>query len=240
MPGARSGCWNGLAGVERERKLPCPIGKLEIAGLVGGRAGADLRRGLIDLHREDLGRLEVLLVRSPDLIGTAGDHVLDNRPQRTLLLGRIGDLPGRPQHHYRAVVEGVVARAPREHDLVDEGGRQAADRPVSQGPKRAAGRGAVQINGLSIPCVDRGGHVRMPVVHEPDVADERLVENGVDQFPVVAPPPRLPADAGPLGGCEGAPQERPVLWIGGHAPSQLSSSLRMTASESRIASPTVP
>src|ERR671921_882421 len=74
-------------------------------------------------------------------------------------------------------------------------GRAGQDQAVDQGHGDAdvhvraqaepAPGGAVQVQRLPDPGVAGGDDVRLAVDHEPDVADEALVEDGVDGGPVV-------------------------------------------------------
>lgn len=54
----------------------------------------------------------------------------------------------------------------------------------------------MEIERVTDPGVDRGDHNRSAIVNEPDMANQSLVEDRIDQLAVVAPPFGKPADLG--------------------------------------------
>jgi hypothetical protein len=149
----------------------------------------------------------------------------------------------------------VMERRPGEYQLVDETDCDAAWGAVPECPECPVAAGTVEVEDLPLPGVDRRDDEGLPVVDEADMADQGLVQDRVDDVSVVAAATRLAEDPGPLG----------LFVLGGHSPMvgttpitaltnsraairhsgvlqaaiQLSSNLRITASESRIASATV-
>ena len=106
------------------------------------------------------------------------------------LLVEIGDLGGVPMSHDRAVVDvGVVGR-PGHDQAVDEGhGHAHLDAGFAGVAEQSAGRRAVQID--TCPCGHRPG-ARPPgnpwSVWQADVADDALVQDGVDRGAVIEAP----------------------------------------------------
>jgi hypothetical protein len=71
-----------------------------------------------------------------------------------------------------------VERRPRQDDAIEEGDGDAHRHTREE--TEAAAAGAVQVNGLPHAGIAGWERVGLPVDHEADVADEALVEDGVD------------------------------------------------------------
>jgi hypothetical protein len=88
-------------------------------------------------------------------------------------------------------------------------GRAGQDQAVQQGDgdadvhagaqAEAAAARPVQVDDVADPGVAGRDHERLAVDHEPDVADEALVEDGVDGLPVEGSPLGQPAEPRPVG-----------------------------------------
>jgi hypothetical protein len=90
----------------------------------------------------------------------------------------------------------VVERRAREHDAVDQRDREAGVDAVLERAQRAAGGRAVDQHLVADARLQRRDHGRLAVVHEAEVADERLVEDRVDRVAVVEAAVGDPAEFG--------------------------------------------
>ncbi len=117
----------------------------------------------------------------------------------------VGDLPGGPEDHDGPIVHRMVEGAPRHHQSVDDGGHDADLGAGAERLPRARGGGAVQVDRVADPGVDRGEAARGAVaVVEGDVADQRFVEDRVDRGAVVVAPLGVTVDLRALGRCRHA------------------------------------
>lgn len=117
----------------------------------------------------------------------ARSDVLDDGRDRPALLLRVVDALGRREDHDRPVVQRVVERRAGEHEAVDQRDGHARLHARRQRPQGVVAGGPVEVQVIPDACVDHRDHRRASVDREPHVAHERLVENGVDHDPVVAP-----------------------------------------------------
>jgi hypothetical protein len=76
---------------------------------------------------------------------------------------------------------------------------QAGVHAAVERSQHATGRRAVDVDLIAEPCVERRDHVGLVVVHEAEVAHERLVEDRVDHGAVVHAALGLPTDACAVG-----------------------------------------
>ena len=123
--------------------------------------------------------------------------MIDDGGQCLVALGPSADRLRAAAHHHAAVVHRVVELALGQHEAVDDRGRQAdlcRDSPCD--PR--AGRD-MDVEVLPDPRMDDGKHERTVGI-EAEVADERLVEDGVDQRCVVGDPARVPMGGRARGG----------------------------------------
>ena len=94
QPGARGELWVGdrRERLQRERDDAGPDVEVHVLVVVDGRAGADLRRRLVERQREHLRRLELLAVGRADVFPAARHEVLAERFERAqLLLGVVDE-----------------------------------------------------------------------------------------------------------------------------------------------------
>jgi hypothetical protein len=124
--------------------------------------------------------------------------VLDQGAKGGVLLLGIDDQARATQHHHGPVLERMVEGGSCQDDAVQQRDGDAHRHARPQAEPAAAG--AVQVEGLAGARVPGRDHVRLAVHHEADVADEALVEDGVDGVAVVGGPLGQPPDPGPLGG----------------------------------------
>jgi hypothetical protein len=180
---------------EREREHPGPDGQLVVGLVVLGRAAAHLGRHLGQRHRQDRGGGRLLEVCAADGGGAPRHDMLDEGSQGRVLLGRVVDRPGAAEDHHRAVVQRVMEGRAGQHQPVQQGDGDA-DLHAGAQAEPAAGR-AVQVEVLADACVPGRDHVRLLVHHEADMAEEALVQDGVDGRAVVGCPFGQPPDPGP-------------------------------------------
>jgi hypothetical protein len=140
----------------------------------------------------------------------------------------VGDLTRRPEDHDGPVVHRMVERAPRHHEAVDDGGRDADLGAGAQSLPGARGRGTMQVDRVADTGVDRGEAARGAVtVVEGDVTDERLVEDLVDRGAVVVASLGVTVDLRALGRCGHAGEHPRRVSLSSHLGSRSSSSARL-------------
>ena len=122
------------------------------------------------------------------------------RSRPAALLLEVLDLDGLADDHDGAVVDvGVVGGAGHDQP-VDEGHRHADLDAGSPGaPEQATGGRSVEVDDVPVTSVGEGDdHGEAAVRLEPDVADEALVQDGVDGLAVVGGPVRVAVQRGAL------------------------------------------
>src|SRR5829696_4068324 len=185
-PGPQVRARDGLAGDEADRDVAGPDVERGVLALAVVRAaGRDLRRRLGEREREDRGRLELLAARLARLLPASGQHLLGERAQRFELLVRLAHGARVAEHHDRPVVDAHLEHRAREHHPVEQRHGQAHRHRRADGPERAAGRRAVDVDLLADARVERRDDERLAFVGEADVSDERLVEDRLDGVAVV-------------------------------------------------------
>lgn len=171
-----------------ERDDARPVGQCEVAGFVVGAAGADLGGDLLEVQPDHRRRRQLLLVGGPRVRGPARHHVVDDRVEGGPPLLRVGHRARDAMDHHGAVVDRVMEGGAGQHQPVDMRHRQT-DGQAGVGPaglpqRPGAGR-TVYVEPLAHPAEKRRQDDRCAVTDEAEVADVRLVEYRVDQFPVV-------------------------------------------------------
>ena len=123
----------------------------------------------------------------PARVARASAHdVLDDRFQNAQLLLSIDDFARRAQHHDRAIVHRVMESGTGQHQSVEKSDGHARRHALPERAEHAAGTGAVEVQRLADPRVNRGDDHRMTLDDEADVADQALVEDRVDRRLIVA------------------------------------------------------
>ena len=92
-----------------------------------------------------------------------------------------------------------MERGAREHETVEQRDGYARIDAALERAEHAAGGGAVEVQRVAFAPVNGGNHDRRAVDDEADVADQRLVEDGVHGFGVVAAALGEAAHAGAVG-----------------------------------------
>ena len=180
-----------------QRQDPGPDGQVVVGLVVDRRPGADLGRDLDQREGEHGGGRQLTAVAPADRVAAAGNDVLDQGAQGGFLLVGVGDRLGAADGHHRPVVHRVMEGRAGQHQAVHQGD---GDADVHLRPQaEAAPGGTVQVERVAGPRVAGRDDVRLAAGHEPDVADEALVEDGVHRGPVVGGPLRQASDPGPLG-----------------------------------------
>ena len=176
----------GDCGVRRSGMTPAQIVEGVVLFVVDGAAGADLRRGLVDRQRRGRGSCGA---RSR----WAGGRRRSGRGRRARRGASRARSFSSPGHFARgaeddggAVVHRVMERGARHDQAVEQrdgdagvGRRSAALRSMPAGGR------AVEVERVAVAPVDGGDDDGLPVDDEADVADQRLVEDGVDGGGVV-------------------------------------------------------
>ena len=146
------------------------------------------------------------MLRSSFSVGRTGvaaaprDDVVDHQVEAAALLLEVLDLGGLADDHHRAVVDvGVVGGAGHDQP-VDEGDRHAdLDVGPPGAPEQAAGGRSVEVDDVPVTSVGEGDdHGEASVGLEADVADQALVQDGVDGLAVVDGPVRVAMQRGAL------------------------------------------
>ena len=97
----------------------------------------------------------------------------------------IDDLLRFSEHDDRAVVHRVMERRSRQHQAVEKRDRDAGVDAAAQRPQHSGRRRAVEVEVIADARVDGRDDDRPPFDDESDVADQRLVEDGVDRRSIV-------------------------------------------------------
>src|ERR1019366_2358804 len=154
-----------------------------------------------------------------------GEDVVGEAAQGGGLLRRVGHDASASQDDHAAVVDGMVEGGAGEHESVHQGDSDANVEPVAERVHHTAGGGTVEEDLVAGAGVAGGNDVRLAGDGEADVADEALVEDGVDCGLVVHAALREAAHGGAsggrksvhslstvsVGGQAGRPAGRPVL-----------------------------
>ena len=148
-------------------------------------AAPHLGRGLVDLEREDRGRLQLLRVRSARLVPAAGQQLLGERLERAQPLRLVLDEREPPEDHHRVVVRGVLEGRAREHERVHERDRDAGRSARSEQPNGAARGRAVDVDGVADARVEHRDADRLVSVGERHVREQPAIEDRVDRLAVV-------------------------------------------------------
>ncbi len=152
---------------------PRPASQRVVLLVVHRRAGADLRRGLLDRQRQHGGRLQLLRGRGAHVAPSVRARCVRRSPRAPRASPR-GPRRTRaaPDQHRRAVVGGVVHRRAREHETVDQRHRQARGRARGERAQRAARDGAVAVDDVAAAGVQGGDDERL-AVRRPRCRDAR-------------------------------------------------------------------
>ncbi len=129
------------------------------------------------------------------LVPPARQHVFGDRPEGTPPLLVDSDETRRPEDDHRPVVQGVMEDRTGRDDPVDDRGRHAHRCSTSDEPQHAARRRSVQVENIVDPGMNRRNHDRVIVGDEPDVTDQRLIEDLIDRLSVVMAPFGMATDA---------------------------------------------
>ena len=142
-----------------------------------------------------------------------GTRCSARRLEHPRLLGRVVHRAGLAEEDDRAVVHRMVEGGPGQDQAVEQRDRDADLHPAGHGLEHPAGRRSVDIEPIAHPHVDRRDHERPPVGDEAHMADQPLVEDGVDQRAVVGAASREAADCRPVGARDLVHRGRPFsLW----------------------------
>src|SRR5882757_8818365 len=115
----------GLAEHGAHRHDTGPHVEAEVLVIVLRASGADLRRRLVDAHRNDQGGRQLARVRNPRLGRTTGRDPFDQSLHRAEFLGGVGDRARNAEHYGAPVVHRVVERGTGQHQAVQAGDRHA-------------------------------------------------------------------------------------------------------------------
>ena len=185
MPGVSRGSATGSSALEPQRQLARPHRERVVVLVVLRRARAQLGRSLVEREGHDPRRPQLDLRRGAHRGEPPGHDVLHDRVERPRLLRRVPDLTRRAQHQDAAVVHRVVEGGAREHQAVEQRDRQATRRTGAEERQHPARGRAVDHHLVADAREGRGNHERLALVHEAHVADEGLVEDGVDRGAIV-------------------------------------------------------
>src|SRR5436190_14337037 len=145
--------------------------------------------------------------------------MLDQSIEHLCLQLPLDDLRSAAEHHYRSIVHRMMKRAARQHQAVDDGHRDAHRRALGDPPQQTAATRAVDVQMIVHPRVDHWHDKRLPLlVDDADVADQRLIDDLMDDLAIVDAALRMTPNGGSLGGavpfmwsrgieCHGEPQE---------------------------------
>src|SRR4029453_13902991 len=194
----QAGIWHRSPRHQRQGEDPGPHRQVVVLLLVHWIAATDLGRDLLERYGQYRGRGQLPAVARPNLRPTTWNDVLDQRAKRFVLLLGIRHQGGAAEDHDGPVIEGVMERGSGKDHAIDQ---DDGDTHRHAGPYAdAATTGTVQVDGLSDACIAGGDRVGLSVDGEGDVADEALVEDGVDGAGVVAAPLGQPPQAGGVRG----------------------------------------
>ena len=190
-----------LAGDRADRDHARPHVQRQILVGVERRAGANLRRGLVEREREDGGLFVFHVVRRPRVRAPAPHDVFGQRALRHVHLFAVGHLARRAEHDHRPVVHGVLRGGTRQHQPVDDGRLDADVRAAADRAQGAAGLGPVDVEDVVDADVDRGDHAGLTFGRDPgEMTDEGFVQDGADRGTVVHPALGMAVDARAVGG----------------------------------------
>ena len=214
MPGASRGHGTGSPAFDRQRHDARPGRQRVVFLLVHRRPGADLGRCLVDRQREHGRRLELAGRRAADVAPPPRDQVLRQRLEDPRLLLGVVHRPGRAEDDGRAVVHRVVERGPGQDQAVDQRDGDADLDPSGHGLEHPAAGRAVHVEPIAHPHVEGRDHERPPVGDEAHVADQRLVEDRMDQRAVVGAARGEAAHGRPVGARDLVHRRLSSPWLG--------------------------
>ncbi len=123
-----------------------------------------------------------------------GRHVVDDREQGPeLLVGVVNRRPDTEEDH-RPVVHRMVEGGPGEDDPVEESDRHADRGTRGDRLQHGVGRGSVQVDDVAAARIGGRQHNGRAVLGKAHVADEPLVEDGVDGPAIVGAALFLPTE----------------------------------------------
>ena len=170
-----------------DRDDPGPGLELGVRGIVVvGRPGSNLGRGLVDRHRQDRRRLELLRVRASNLGPPSREELFGEGLEGRQPLGLVVHALERPEGHHRLVVRRVLEGRARQDEPVDDGHRHTGSGSLGQGPHRAARGRAVDVEPVAEVRVEHRDATRVAPVEERDVGQQTAAQDAVDRGPVVA------------------------------------------------------
>ena len=127
--------------------------------------------------------------------------MFDDRAQRGTLLARILDGPGAAEEHHGSVVGRVVHRRARQHQAIEQRHGEAGGRARGQRAQCSPGGRAVHVDHVCSTSVQGGHDKRLPVrVDDAEVREQSLIQDRVDQRPLVASAFALAPQAHAVGG----------------------------------------
>src|SRR5215469_11840433 len=125
--------------------------------------------------------------------------VLDQSPESLDDLLLFGDGTRAAMNGDRAVVHGMVARRPAEHQAVQQRGRDAHQAACGGVPEKASCWRAVQEQHASDATVRHREDHWAPAAHSGDMTERRLIEDGTGGCNLIAGPARLAPYSHPRG-----------------------------------------
>src|SRR6266581_1578484 len=176
---------HGLLRDQSKGKHAGPHRQRDVLLVVLRAPGSHLGGGLVQPDPQDSRLAQLDVAGAADVVPAAGRDVLGDDLQRVEPLPRVVHLDRGAEDHDRAVVHRVVEGRTGQHQAVLDGDGHADRGAPFECPQHPAGGGAVEVQAVAIAGVDGGDDVGLAVHHEADVADQGLVQDGVDRLPVV-------------------------------------------------------
>src|SRR5205823_4316167 len=184
-----------------------PDGERIIFLIVLGTAGAYLGRGFAERQRQYGRRLEFLRIHRTQDVPAALVYFVDESFEPRLLLDFVNNLMSIAFRHHRAVIGRMVEGRARQDKTVDYRDGHAHLGTIYRF-EHPAGGGAVPIDVIALPPLQRRGDIWRAVEHITDMADGHCIENCMNGFGIVAAALAQPPDADALAGSKRFGHER--------------------------------
>jgi len=181
------------AGDERHRYDTGPARDAHVFRVIHWRAGTDLGRSLDDRKRHYQRRIE-LCNRWGTRVGSASlQYMLHDRPEQGPLLLAIGHGFEATEYNNGPIVHGVVEGGSRQHQPIDQGHADTSRHPTCECAQKPAPGRTVDRNMPAHPSIIDGQCVGLAAPFgKRNVAEERFVQDGIDERSVIGATGRKP------------------------------------------------
>ena len=156
----------------RHRNHAGPGRPADVLGFVRWHTGPDLGHRVLNLDRDDCGRLEFLIGHLPHFIPPARQHLFAEPVEGVQLLIYSGQQAADTIENGRAVVNRVVEDRAGQHDPIGIGERDADRFATARVKQRPVGAVTVEEDCVAIPGMKRRQHLGLAVNGIGDVADQ--------------------------------------------------------------------